>query len=156
MLAESMMALASLAGRTVVAAAATDAWEACRRGFVRLLGRGEPRQEQLAGQRLDETRERLAEAAGTELEQVGITLADQWAVRLADLLGEDPNAEAELRALVQDIQATLPAGTVSAADHSVAAGRDVRITASDGGVAAGVIQGNVAPPGPSRPGSARG
>ena len=57
--------------------------------------------------------------------------------------------EADLRALVQEIQAQLPAGTVSAADHSVAAGRDVNITASGGGVAAGVIHGNVAPPDPT-------
>ena len=39
---DSLMELASLAGRTVVAAAATDAWEAARRGFARLLGRGDP------------------------------------------------------------------------------------------------------------------
>ena len=37
------MALAALAGNTVVAAAVTDAWEAARRGFARLLGRGDPR-----------------------------------------------------------------------------------------------------------------
>ena len=42
MLAESLMALAALAGNTVVAAATTDAWEAARRGFARLLGHGEP------------------------------------------------------------------------------------------------------------------
>jgi hypothetical protein len=45
---------------------------------------------------------------------------------------------------------------VSAAGHSVAAGRDVKITASNGGTAAGVIHGNVAPPGPTRPGPAQG
>ena len=72
--------------------------------------------------------------------------------RLADLLEEDPGVEADLRALVQEIQAQLPAGVVSAADHAVAAGRDVNITASGGGVAAGVIHGNVAPPDPTRAG----
>ena len=41
--------------------------------------------------------------------------------------------EADLRALVEEIQAQLPAGVVSAADHSVAAGRDVNITASAAG-----------------------
>ena len=51
-------------------------------------------------------------------------------------------------------QAQLPAGMVSAADHSVAAGRDVNITASGGGTAAGVIHGNVAPPDPTPPGPA--
>ena len=36
--------------------------------------------------------------------------------------------------------------------HAAAAGRDMNITASDGGIAAGVIHGNVAPPGSTRPG----
>ena len=34
--------------------------------------------------------------------------------------------------------------------------RDVNITASGGGTAAGVIHGNVSPPGPTRPGQAKG
>ena len=55
-------------------------------------------------------------------------------------------------ALVEEVTAQLPAGAVSAADHSVAAGRDMNITASGGAVAAGVIHGNVAPPGPTLPG----
>jgi hypothetical protein len=41
---------------------------------------------------------------------------------------------------------------VSAADHAVAAGRDLSIHADGGGIAAGVIHGNVAPPGPTVPG----
>jgi len=55
--------------------------------------------------------------------------------------------------LLQQIQAQLPAEMVSAADHSVAAGRDVNIAASGGGVAAGVIHGNVTP-NPTPPGPA--
>ena len=42
MLADTLMALAALAGNTVVAAATTDAREAARRGFARVLGRGDP------------------------------------------------------------------------------------------------------------------
>ena len=121
-LAEALVALAALAGNTVVTAAVTDAWEGARKGFARLLGRGDP------------GKTRLAEE------------------RLADLLEEDPGAEAELRALVAQIQAALPAGMASAAGHAVAAGRDVNITASGGGIAAGVIHGDVTPPGPTRPG----
>jgi hypothetical protein len=154
MLTESLMALASLAGRTVVAAAVTDAWEGCRRGVARLLGRGDPGQERLAEGRLEETREQLAGPQSADLERARAALAERWAGRLADLLEEDPHAEAELRALMQEVQAQLPAGVVSAADHAVAAGRDVNIRASGGGVAAGVIHGDVAPPGPTRPGLA--
>ena len=126
MLAETLAALAALAGNTVVTAAATDAWESARKGFARLLGRGDPDKTQRAEE------------------------------RLADLLEEDPGAEAELRARVAQIQAALPAGMASAAGHAVAAGRDVNITASGGGIAAGVIHGDVTPPGPTRPGPGHG
>jgi hypothetical protein len=44
---------------------------------------------------------------------------------------------------------------VTASDHSVAAGGNVNITASGGGIAAGVIDGNVTP-GPTPPGPAQG
>ena len=127
-LAEALMALATLAGNTVVTAAVTDAWEAARKGFARLLGRGDPEKTKLAERRLEETREQLTEATGADLEQARAALQAQWVTRLADLLEEDPGVEADLRALVQEIQAQLPAGMVSAADHAVAAGRDVNIT----------------------------
>jgi hypothetical protein len=152
MLVEGLTALAALAGNTVVAAATTDAWEAARRKLARLLGRGDPRQEQLADQRLEETRQQLTGAEGAELEQARAALAVRWAARLADLLEEDPGAEAELQVVVDEIRAMLPAGAVSAVGHSVAAGRDVNVRADHGSVAATVIHGNVAPPGPTRPG----
>ena len=151
---EALIALAALAGNTVVAAATTDAWEACRRGFARLLGRGDAKKAQLAEQRLAETHKQLTTAAGADLERARAAQEVQWTTRLTDLLEEDPGVEAELRSLVEEIRAQLPAGVVSAADHSVAAGRDVNISASEGGVAAGVIHGDVAPPGPTRPGPA--
>ena len=56
----------------------------------------------------------------------------------SDLLEEDPNVEAELRALVEEIGAMLPASAVSAAGYSVAAGGDVNVRADRGSVAAGV------------------
>jgi len=156
MLTEGLLALASVAGNAVVVAATTDAWETARRGYMRLLGRGDPRREQLAGQRLDETRDQLTATSDAELEPVRGALAERWARRLADLLEEDPAAEAELLALVAQVEAALPRGAVSAADHAVAAGGDVRITAQDRSVAAGVIHGNVAPPDPRGPGPDRG
>src|SRR5215470_797331 len=152
-LAEALVALAALAGNTVVTAAVTDAWESARKGFARLLGRGDPAKTQLAEERLAETHDQLTQAAGADLEPVHAELDAQWVTRMRDLLEEDPGVEADLRTLVQEIQAQLSAGTVSAADHSVAAGRDVIITASGGAVAAGVIHGNVAPPNPPPAGS---
>ena len=150
---EALIALAALAGNTVVTAATTDAWEAARRKFARMLGRGDAKKEQLADKRLEETRQQLASVSGQELERARADLVKAWQVRLADLLEEDPGIEAELRALVEEIRAQLPSVTVAAADHSVAAGRDVNISATQGGLAAGVIHGDVAPPGPTWPGS---
>jgi hypothetical protein len=140
-----------LAGQTIVAAAATDAWGVCKRGFAKLLGRGDPAKEQLTEQKLEATREQLA---GSDSDQARAAEAVAWKTRLDALLEDDPGAEAQLRALVEEVRAQLPAQAVSAADHSVAAGRDVNVTASGGGVAAGVIHGDVTPPNPTRPGSA--
>lgn len=156
MLAEALVALASLAGNTIVAAATTDAWEAAKHKFARLLGRGDPKREQVAAGRLDETHQQFAGLAGAELEQARAALAQRWAGRLGDLLEEVPTAEDDLRALVEEIRAALPAALVSAVDHAVAAGRDVNVTASGGGVAAGVIHGDVTPPGPPGPGPVQG
>jgi hypothetical protein len=154
MLEAALIALAQFAGQTVAAAAVTDVWESARRKVARLLGRGDSKKTEVAERWLAETHGQLAAAAGADLEPARAVQAQRWEGRFADLLDEDPGVEAELRALVEEIAAQLPPGAVSAADHSLAAGRDVNITASRGGVAAGVIHGDVAPPGPTRPGPA--
>jgi len=165
---DALMALAQFAGQTVAAAAVTDVWESVRGRFARLLGRGDARKTEAAERWLAQTREQLtatgpgtaveplgAAGPGTELQQVRRAAAERWAGRFADLLDEDPGLAAELRALVDEVAARLPAATATAADHSIAAGRDVNITAQGGGLAAGVIHGNVAPPGPTVPGPAQ-
>ena len=146
------MTLAILAAQTVVAAASTDAWVALKHGVARLLGRGDPQREQLAGQRLDQTRDQLRAAPGQA--QTQASLEAVWQAWLFSLLEAQPDAEAHLLALVEQARAQLPGA--AAADHSVAAGRDVNIEAAGGGVAAAVIHGNVAPPNPTEPGLAGG
>ena len=121
MLAESLLTLAALAGRTVVDAAATGGWEAAEHGYAQLLGRGDAEQTKLVEQWLAETREQLASDAGTDTELVRTALAGRWAGRCADLLEENPDAEAELRALVQETQATLSAEGLSVSNHAVSA-----------------------------------
>ena len=150
---EVFMALAQWAGQTVAAAAVTDVWETARHKVARLLGRGDARKTEAAERWLTETHQQL-DAQGADLAPVQAAAARRWEGRFADLLDEDPGVEAELRALVEEIAARLPAGMVSAADHAVAAGRDMNIRADRGGIAAGVIHGNVAPPGPTYPGPA--
>ena len=155
MLPDSFEVLAQFAGQTLVAAAITDTWEAARRKLTRLFGRGDPKKTELAERRLAETREQLAVADGSQQAQIRIYQSRVWQDRFADLLAEDPDIEEELRALVEEIQAHLPAAVASARDHSAAAGRDVLIRA-EGGSAAAQVMGDVTlckPPGnPQRPG----
>ena len=149
-----LIELTQFAGQTVAAAAITDVWESVRGRFARLLGRGNARRTEVAEQWLTQTREQLAAADPGSVEQARQAAAQRWAGRFSDLLDEDPSAQAELRVLVEEVAAQLPLGAVSASGHSVAAGRDVHITASGGGTAAGVIHGNVMPPNPTEPGLA--
>jgi hypothetical protein len=149
------VALAQWAGQTVAAAAVTDVWEAVRGRFARLLGRGDARKTEVAERWLSQTREQLAAAPGGDLGRMREAQAERWAGRFADLLDEDPSVEAQLRVLVDEVAAQLPAGAVSASGYSVAAGRDVNVTASGGGIAAGVIHGSVVPSDPTLPGPAQ-
>ena len=137
MLAEGLLTLAAQAGWTMVAAAATDVWDTARYGFVDLLGRGDPKQTQLAEQRLEETREQLTGAARTNTGEVRAALAERWAGRLADLLEEEPDAARNLRVLVEEIQAALPVRTVSASDNAVTAEGDMDLRAAYAGMVGG-------------------
>jgi hypothetical protein len=151
-----LMTLGQFAGQTVAAAAVTDVWESVRDRFARLFGRGDARRTETVEGWLAQTRGQLTAAEpGAGLERARKAAAERWAGRFADLLDEDPGVEAGLRALAEEVAARLPAAAVSAAGYSLAAGRDVNVTAVDGGLAAGVIHGNVAPPDPTRPGPAQ-
>ena len=139
-----VVALAAMAAAALVQAMVTDGWEGVRHKVARLFGRGQP--DVAIERRLDATRDQLTAATPGDLDTVQAALAAQWETRFADLLADHPDAEAELAALVKDIRPT-----VTAADHSVAAGGNVTATAQDGGVAANVIHGDVHA-GPTRPG----
>jgi hypothetical protein len=145
---EALIGLAQFAGQTVAAAAITDVWESVLSRFARLLGRGDARKTEVVEGWLAQTREQLASVGSSGLEQARQVAAERWAGRFADLLDEDPAIGEELRALVDEVAAELPTGGVFAIGHSVGAGRDVRITASGGSIATGVIHGSVAPPDP--------
>jgi hypothetical protein len=145
---DALVALAQFAGQTVATAAITDAWETVRDRFARLLGRRDTRKTEVVERWLVRTRIQLTAAApGAELERVREAAAARWADRIADLLDEYPDIETELRATAEEVASQLPR-VVSSAGHSVAAGRDVKIAASGGGIAAGAIHGNVVLTGP--------
>ena len=172
---KSLIALASLAGRTVVDAAAADEWETAQRRFALVLGRGDAKQILLAEQRLEETREQLIGASGTDVGLIRTALRVGWTGRLADFLEENPDTEADLQALVQDIQAVLSADTPAAANHAVSPNgavstadgdlstaddavstADTAVSTADDAVstADGTVSGNGAEgPGPDNPGA---
>ena len=125
MLAERLLPLTALAAQILVDAAATDEWETAQREYARLLGRRNAKRTRLARQRLQETREQLLGAAGPDMDLMRAALATRWAGRLADLLEEYPDAEADLQALVQEIQAELPPQTAFADNQAVSADGDV-------------------------------
>ena len=125
MLGESLLTLAAQAGQMVVDAAATDSWETAEHRYAKMLGRGDVKQTQLAELWLEDTREQLAGGAGVDMEVIRTALAGRWARRWADLLEEDPDAEAELRGFIQEIQTAPSAEELSASDHAVFADDDV-------------------------------
>jgi hypothetical protein len=108
MLGESLLTLATLAGRMVVATTSSGGQLLAEHEYVQLLGRGDPEQIELAERWLKETREQLSGGAGTNTELIRTVLAGRWAARWADLLEENPAAEPELRALVREREAEVP------------------------------------------------
>ncbi|MGW7256611.1 hypothetical protein [Streptomyces sp. NPDC054834] len=159
MLSEILVGLAASGGTAVVTAVGTDAWIGTRTTVAGLLGRGGQREEAVL-QRLDQTAADLARASDEDeqgvLERVRVAQSLSWETRFTDLLQDLPEPErdeavGELRALVEHVRQYGP--SASAGAGGFAAGRDVIIEATRGGVAAGVINGDVRvdPPKPGAP-----
>jgi hypothetical protein len=151
---EAMLSLASLAARTVVGAAATDGWGLIKSRISRFFGQGSVARAELAERRLEQTRTQLEKTATNDLEQTNEQLIATWRIRILDLLEEYPEAVAELRMLMQETEGQFPKSAVSAAGHAVVAGRDVVIAATQGGIAAGTVHGEVKTGNPTVPGLA--
>ncbi|MGC0312146.1 hypothetical protein [Kitasatospora acidiphila] len=102
---QELASLAMAGARTIVTAMATGAWETTRSGIARLFhGRGhelEVIEAKLDGDAAEVEREEDRDAARQDL--VG-----SWRRRLATLLREHPDAEAELRALMEALDKELP------------------------------------------------
>jgi hypothetical protein len=98
-----MDALAALTGDTLVTVAVTDAFETVREKIARIFGRG--KRDAAIERRLDATRRQLTAAVPGETERLRANLAGQWQTRFADLLADHPEAAAELRTLLAELQA---------------------------------------------------
>jgi hypothetical protein len=100
--------LATLAANSVVAAAATDAFEGMRDRVARLLGRGKV--DPVTDRRLEIMRAELSVVSTVDAARVKAAQQVQWQVRFADLLDTYPEAVAELTQLVAELQTQLPVG----------------------------------------------
>jgi LmbE family N-acetylglucosaminyl deacetylase len=137
-------ALAMTGATTVVAAMATDAWQAARSGTVRLFDRSDASQQADIKAQLDSTADLVRRAPDAGRARQG--LVPVWQLRLEELLGQYPEAAAELEDLVRQVRTTLPA----AQQHWVQTN-----VARDNGQVFAALGGNVvvhqAAPGPPQP-----
>lgn len=96
------------AGSTaVVGAMGTDAWQTTRASVARLFGRGRPNRQARYEAQLDDNAAQVAGANDPDRVREG--LVPVWRLELQGLLRRHPDAENELRALVQRVADALPA-----------------------------------------------
>lgn len=123
--------LALSGASTLVSAAATDTWKTARAGFLKLFAHGDPQRERIAANRLDEAAAQVESTGAEHRDEVREALVQVWRVRLGDLLEEQPDAAEQVRALIEQVYAALPA----ARQHwAQAIGTGAVITANSGGV----------------------
>jgi hypothetical protein len=96
----------AVAGATaLVNAMVTDGWEGVRKKIAALFGRGDQKQTEAVQGRLDQSQAELAKLSGDELAKAQQQLANKWQTRFQDLLDDHPDAEQDLRAILNEIGA---------------------------------------------------
>ncbi|MCC9311276.1 hypothetical protein LN042_30165 [Kitasatospora sp. RB6PN24] len=127
---QELAGLAMSGATTIVTAMATGAWEATRKGVVRLFHR--QGQSQAIEAQLD------ADAAMVERNEdrdpARRALVGSWQFRLAELLRDHPEAEEELRAQIEELAKRLPQGAKTYTQHNHAHGGQPVFYQGDGTV----------------------
>ena len=127
----------------------------CEAGSPVCWAAGTLARREVAEQWLAQTREQLTEAAPGDRLRVRKAAAERWADRFADLLDEDPPRDPSFARWPRKSRPSCPrVWCRRLAIRWRLAGREHRCIGG-GGIAAGVIHGNVAPPGPTLPGPAK-
>ena len=108
MLPEAMTALAASGAGALVAAMATDVWQGARGGAIQLYRRWSGGQNATLEAQLDHHAMLIQQA--DDPDQARRLLSGQWQLVFAQLLSEHPDAEADLRNLVETIRRELPEG----------------------------------------------
>ncbi|GAA3117943.1 hypothetical protein GCM10017687_34430 [Streptomyces echinatus] len=106
MLPEAMTTLAASGAGALVAAMATDVWQGARGGAVRLYRRWNGDRNATLEAQLDQ--HALLVRQADDPDRARQLLSGQWQLLFAQLLSEHPDAEADLRALVETIRRELP------------------------------------------------
>lgn len=127
--------LAMTGASTIVAAMATDAWQAARSAIVRLFSKGGGSLGEASRDRLDRAAAEVEAADLADRDAIRERLLSMWQVRLADLLEEYPDAGGELRRVIDDLRGRLPRAQQTWVQQVTAAGQ--------GSVAQGVMFGNI-------------
>ncbi len=153
MLGEAVLALASAGGGAVVAAAGTDAWQGLQQAVARWLSRGDAQVAEREMERLNEMAAALLADDHADPSHVRLIQQGVWQARFTMALenmstAERDRAAGELSAL---LAAHAPPGTVASAPGGLRVAGDAKFTASDGSVAAGIINGGVQMGPPSAP-----
>ena len=114
--------LAQSAGTTLVALMATDAWHRARDGITQLWRRTQPERDESVAAELEAGREDVLAAAAADDQQTLEELRLQWQGAVRRLLVARPDAVAERRALLDQLD---PDGSVARqiTQHATASGQ---------------------------------
>ncbi|GKQ37866.1 hypothetical protein [Streptomyces sp. A012304] len=129
---DSMAALAAAASTALVAAMATDTWQAARDGMLRVMGRGREDEPAQLAARLDE--EAALVRAADDSDAARRSLLPAWRLRLEQFLLAHPEAVDEMDELTRRLTTALPRAQQNWVQH---------VDARDHGQAFGVQGGNV-------------
>ncbi|MFF3374575.1 hypothetical protein ACFYXF_16720 [Streptomyces sp. NPDC002680] len=128
---EALAGLAAAGGAALVGAMATDAWQTARTRFLQLLGR-DHRRDCIEGQ-LEAQADVVERTTESHQEEARAALLPAWQFQLADFLQQHPEAEQELRQVIEQVRSELPEKYQRQveAQFEVRAGRDAYTSAQD-------------------------
>ncbi|MFI1399813.1 hypothetical protein [Streptomyces sp. NPDC020681] len=97
-----LVSLAAAGATALVQGMVTDGWGSVRDRVVRFFAR-ESADSEIVGAYLDESRAELAEAQQAQDEEAAADIQAEWRSRMRRTLRADPQAAAELRALLDEL-----------------------------------------------------
>jgi hypothetical protein len=117
-----LMALATAGATTLVQQMATDGWNRVRDRVVAFFAARGSVSAESVGSDLDTARSDLVTAQQEGDEETAADLQAEWRVRLRRVLRADPEAAAELRALLAEVQREAPAQQIRDVHNTISGG----------------------------------